>query len=590
MDLKKKNIIIIAAGLLLAGVIAYIAVRTLGTPAAAGLYYKAESRNFERIAHWMEQQHDAFTESQKPYMDKNHRLRTELTASVGSGGKAFGLAADGRMMELIEKCKLVADTRRQPQTGVSQTDLSLLLQKVPFIDAKIHSDKETIYFTVPVLMPGKYFSADIGRLDEVYDKFSIPIKPKKLVNSADIAGNIEFKAETFRNSAGKLGDIVKKYVTADKVKYGQDKDVTVSGQAFRGREVLVSLDEEAATAMLHELADVISQDDALLSYTYGNFTRLSTLADDAGLFGFLSFMDETGAAAMNKFEEELLKGLNVREDRERFSKSLKETIGGYRLKNGLQMALVIDRDENILERKLSLDVQSISGDKGFVLDIGTGSTNNSFDDPRNRYADVVITAKPAADASQADAAEEGGNGADGVTELHIRPEFTKTGVQGGKGSLDISLAFTPQGGAGTGIDVKLDITGGRDELTLKKNTSVKFQANITGETGDGTLEGEWSESAWENKKFDSRNSTAELSFSADLPFLGISNFSGVLNIASEDRFGTEPVTLPDISQSEVTALDDVTKSDIDRIEMEILASFGTFYLSNKAIFDAFLGQ
>lgn len=37
-------------------------------------------------------------------------------------------------------------------------------------------------------------------------------------------------------------------------------------------------------------------------------------------------------------------------------------------------------------------------------------------------------------------------------------------------------------------------------------------------------------------------------------------------------------------------LNAATQQDLDKIEMEIMASFGAFYLNNKPIFDAILGQ
>ena len=76
---------------------------------------------------------------------------------------------------------------------------------------------------------------------------------------------------------------------------------------------------------------------------------------------------------------------------------------------------------------------------------------------------------------------------------------------------------------------------------------------------------------------------------ADLPFLGISGFSAAMDIADEDVFGIEEFSLPDFGESAVMDLYAASDEDIDMLEIEIMASFGTFYLENRYIFDALLG-
>jgi len=571
---RKSNnrYLLIAAGALAVIAVIVFAIRFFRSEPAEALYLRAEKNSFDKSVKWVEENYKAFMEEQAPYLQQTHRRRIEITAQIGPGGEAFGITDMGVISDLIEKSKLVVDMRKQPGENNSLTNVSLLLEKVPFIDAEIFTDWRKLYFSVPVLLPGKYFSAELDHLEEVYDKFSIPIQPKKLVSAAAIAEVLDFDAAAFKASAGKLGSAAEKYFTKDTVKYGQEKELLISGEAVRGREVLISLDEGSATALLHELAGLVAQEDPLLQYTYGNIARLSSLSEEAGLFRLFEYLDETGAAAMNEIERNLLEGLRVKNDLETFRKELKDTLSGYSVKDGLQMTTVIDNDGNILDRKLVLNLQSTKGTGGFVVDISSGCSNTVFEDARNRFADIIVS-----DDSR-------------TMELHIRPDFKKAEGKETGGSLTAECAVTPEGGDRTGVLLEMELSSKPDELTLKTNRNMDFRVKFFGDIGEGTIEGEWNNASWQNKKLNSKNNTSQIRFMADLPFLGIHSFSGVLNLAGEDRFAIEPFSLPDVRQSGIMDLNAATQKDLDRIEMEIMASFGAFYLNNKQIFDAFLGQ
>lgn len=571
---RKSNYrnLFLAVGTLAVIAIIVFAIRFFLPESADALYLRAEKNSFEKIVKWVEESYTDYMEEQTPYLQEAHRRRIEITAQIGPGGEALGSTDMGMLSDLIEKSKIVVDMKKQPVENNSLTNVSLLLEKVPFLDAELFTDRQKLYFSVPVLLPGKYFSAELDRIEEVYNKFSVPIQPKKLVTGAVIAETLEFDAAAFKASAGKLGSVAEKYFTKDTVKYGQEKELLISGETVRGREVLISLDEESATALFHELTDLIAQEDALLQYTYGNIARLSSLSEEAGLFRLFEYLDETGAAAMNELERSLLERLKVKKDPEAFRKALRDIPRGYRVKDGLQMTTVIDNNGNILDRKLVLGLQSTKGTGGFALDISSGCSNTVFEDARNRFADIIVS-----DDS-------------GIMELHIKPDFKKAVGNETGGSITVECAITPEGGDRTGIRLKLELSSKPDELTLKTNRNMGFRAEFFGDIGEGTLEGEWNKEFWQNKKLNSRNNTSEIRFKVDLPFLGIRTFSGALNLAEEDRFSIEPFTLPDVQQSSIMDLNAATQEDLDRVEMEIMASFGVFYLNNKQIFDAFLGQ
>ncbi len=571
----------IIAGVLLAAAGIIIAIKLfLGTDARE-FYFKAESRNFEKYSQWINENYTSFREKQMPYTETAYRRRKEFTVELKSGGNLFGLKDADRLFDLINRSKLVVDTKRQPQEDRTISKLALLIEKAPFIDAEVFSKAGTLYLTVPLLLPDKYFSAKLDKIDEVYDKFSIPIRPKRLINETDIAQTLKFEASTFDEAAKKLGAVFTKLISEDAVRYGQDRELTISGQTVKGREVLVSLDEPSATALLGQLGAFIATDESLLSYTYGNFTDISMMLEDAGLFRLFEFLNQSGTVVFNENGRDLVNSLNVRKDLESARKYLKETISGYVLEDGLEMTVVIDKAGNILDRKLTLDLTAPEGSKSCKLFINTGSSSTVFDDFRNRFIKITVE-EPGASINA--------NTSGKTIELQVVSVFAKPEGTDTQGNIDISYAVAEQGVSKFGTDISLDISGKTDNLTLKRNNAVKYKVKIYGEAGEDKLEGELSSVSWENKKLNTSNSTVKFSVHANLPTFGIDAMSAVINVAGEDRLGIEPFTLPEVPQSDVADLNAATDKDLDRIEMEMMASFGTFYITNKPVFDAILGQ
>lgn len=587
MDLRKNTKrLYISIVVLVAVLIVFLVIKLLLPKNAVDFYINAEKRNLDRIIQWADERYTGFIEKQMPYMEETHRRRVEITANLESGGEAFGLGQTDQLSGILKKCKLIVDTKKQPREGNSLSNLSLLVERAPFIDAELFSDKQALYATVPVLTPGKYFSARLDQLDEVYDKYSIPIKPKKLVSAVEIAQALEFDGAVIRNSIEKLSNIAAKYLTKNTVKYSGNREILISGEKLNGREVLVSLDEALATALLYELADSIVDDGALIRYTYGNYANLSSLANDMGLFRLFEYMDETGTVLLNESEKALVDSLSKEKHVEDLERAFKETIRKYIIKDGFNMTLLIDNDGNILLRNVILELVNEEDNNSLILDIGTGSSSTVFEDARNRALNLVLTEKTA-DSNM-------GNGNNGETmkvrELHILPVFEKVKGAGTKGSVAIEYAYSSPGEERVGFDLDIDISSVQDELTLKWNKKIGFDARVFMDTGFGNLQGELINSTWENNKLKSRNSTSEIRINVDMPFIGVHDFSVGINLAGEDRFAIEPFTLPDVQSSAVTDLNEATQEDLDKIKTEIMASFGSFYFSNKPLFDAFLGQ
>lgn len=575
---SRKSVIIISLCIIFAAVLAYIIYSAVSRKSTTEIYLDAESKNFERIVNKIEGYYASFVEKQKPYMEGPNRSRTEITADIKGAEELLGLKNAGQVSGIINRAKLIIDTRTQPQKGISAAEASLLLERTPFLNAELYSDGRTIWFAVPEIMPGRYFSTQRDRLGDLYDRFSIPVKPMDTISGPKIAKSLVFDREPLMASAKKLGDIFTGYFTDETVTLKGKLDFAAGEKTFEGLEFHIYLNEERASSLFRELFTAVSEDEVLLKHVYGNYANMTALLDDAGLFRLFGYLDDTGTMTLSDYERKIVDRLSESKDIDAFGSRLKQLAADYRLKDGLIMKVVIDKDGNILAREIMLDISNIKGGTSYKLDIFTACSNEVLDDIRNRKVSITLV--------------EYGGEENRTTELSVVPVFEKTDGAGAdtRGKIDIMYAVTGANGIRNQMDIGLDISGGLDQKTQRRNRTIKIDAKITGETGDGSVSGTLSNMSWSNKKQKTTNSVTSIDISADLPFLNINDFSARLDIKDEDSFDIGDFPLPDMGRENVMDLGTASDEDLNRLEMEVMASFGAFYLNNKYIFDAFFGQ
>lgn len=568
----KKLILIITVAIIIAAVV-YTAWSVLTRKSTEELYLDAEKKLFGEMADNIGKQYASLKEKYKPYMEEAYSTRTELSLKIAGGLESFGFDDSGAVTGILDKSKLIVKTKTHPVKGISITEADLLLERAPFLNARLFSDPQTIWLSVPDFLPDRYFSVKRDDLEGLYDKFSIPVKPLKLISGRELAANLSFELSTFRNSAEKLADIYSGYLQGGAVADNGQKTINFGGGMAGGREVLVRLDEENATSLLRELLTAIANDDGLLLYTYGNFASISGLLDDAGLFRLFGFMDETGAMVLSDYEREILKKLNTGGDMEEFRGNLLKAAASYRLRDGIKMSVLLDKSGNIVYREVSLDFLNTEGGASFRADIAMGNGTAGY-----KHVGIAFREYDPGSAEEIRR----------TTELSIRSAAEESKSSQKEGRIDIDYAIT-EGSERSEIDIGIDISDRTDEKTLKRLSNIRLEADISGDVGEGNIIAVIDNASWSNRKLNKSNRTTEITLDADLPFLGISGFSATMSIAVEDSFGIEDFSLPDPDESAVMDLYTASGEDLDKLEKDIMASFGSFYLNNKYIFDALLG-
>lgn len=580
--LKKRKVVLIISVIILAAAATFATVYLISAAKPArDFYFKAESKSFKLYTDWIKKNYGDFLENQKPYLTSDYKRRTELTAEIGSSsGKPFGVDNAQGIFDVLKRCKLIVDTKRSPAKKTSLTDISLLLEKTPFADAAAFRKDRQLYFTVPVLTPDGYYTLDLDRINEVYDRFGIPVKPQRLVNSIDIAETVKFDGNELDKSAAQLGEFISGIIKAGDVSYGNNAELTLSGIKAKGREVLVRLDDKKSKELFKGLAQRYTADKSLVGLTYGNASAVSKLLDQAGLFRLFEYLDKSGTVALNESEKKLLTSLNISNESGDFAITLMDTMGSLDFPDGISMKLVIDKSGNILDRMLDTVVSDTRSNKSFKVGIHTGCSSLIIDDCRNRFMEVSI-----------DNSDVAGKNSHQVFQL--TSAFTPPDAKADEsGNIKVSFSNEVDGTLRTSTAVVLDLTGSTDPLSLKKKGICKYSIEMKygGMDKGNVLSGEVNTDSWSNKKQKTRNWTSDITLNADMPSFGVEGFTAVLKLAREDRLGIEPFELPAVNTAGTVNLNTATDEELGRVQEEILASFGVFYMTNKPIIDAILGK
>ena len=583
---NRKLILISVCVVVILGIAALLAVH-FGFMAKSPrqFYLESESKNVKRYSDQIKQVYNDFYTYQKPYMDSRYKDRLELTADLQSGEeKPFGLSNAKDIFDIIRKCKLVVDSNNDPNAKKSLTKLSLLLESAPMLDAEVYTNNRQMGVTIPVFLPDKYFMVNLDKLDEVYDRLEsrynlLPLKPKRVLKKVDIAKAISFSNEEFDGVIKDYGSFVAGLIDESDVKYGKNVTVKVGNEDREGREVVVSLSSEKTKKLLQGIADKISSDDTLLKLTYGNYSDVIKLVDEAGIFQLFEVLDQKGYLKLNKTLKSYMENVDVKKDLDKFKASIKDYGNSAVISDGLKMTLVIDKSGAILDRKTDISYSKSSGEKT-AIDIHTGTNDVKNDDFKNGFCEIALSSTDT-------------NGQKQAVLWSFNSDITPSGTGSDKkGKIEITNSNKVNDKEEFSAQIKLDLDKKQDPATLKDNSTVKYDIGFKGGESAATdrFNGEIDTVSWKNNKTKTRDANTTLLINADLPSYNLKNTSLKLDLKKEDRLEIPEFSLPEVQPANEVDLNNISDAGLLKVENEMLSSFGTFYLQNKPMMDAIFAK
>lgn len=582
---KKRLVLIIAAVAAVTAVLASAAFLMFSNKSPRSTYLEAESKSFKKYSGQLLKSYEAFYEEQKPYMDSRFKNRLEITADISSASqRPFGLENAQNIIQLIKKSKLIVDSGSSPENSSSLTNLSFLIDRTPIIDVSAYTKDNQLALSVPVLFPGRYFTVGIDKLDNLYDmlqkRYGIPdFRPKRITRKTDVARVLKLGKEDVDKAAADCGALISGLIDEKDVSFGNSIKLKLDNKDIEGREINVVLGTEKTSVLIRELCERVAGSDLLLGLTYGNYTDIATLYNEAGLFKVFDLLEGLGVMELNDVLKDVLKGINVRKDVDGFRKKLLKLPDVIKPSEGLKVKLVVDKEGNILKRDVEFSYTRDNGGKEkLLLKSGTNSVkHDGFDTAFFGIETQKI----------------GNAGISSSAAWDINANVVPTGRRDDrKGRFDASYRLGQEGREAYSAMLGTDLDISTDETTMKKNSITKYTLEFfdKGMKLSDKFNGEINVVSWSNSKLKTRNSGTTITINANLPSLDIKDSVLKFDIKREDKFDIEAFKAPQISSSSVTSLGDLADRDLDRLEMDIIRAFGSFYLKNKSLVDGLFGR
>jgi len=578
-----KKAIIIAACLILLAVLAVAAYCFLSEKSPKQLYIDVERSNYKKYSEQIKKLYNSFISGQKPYMDSRYRSRLELTTEMDSeSSEIFGIQNVYGIIDAINKSKLVTDVKTDPSTDESFVQMELLVDKAPLFDVEAFVRGRQLGFTAPLFLPGRYFLIDMEKADEVYDRFNIPIRPKRFLRKVDIAKALQFNESKLDAMEEEYGNLISDLIEDEDVKYGDTTVFKTGNDEIKARELIVKLDSSKTGVVFNSILEKAVEDEQLVDLIFGNYNRLVDLVDETGFFQAYDFLEDIGIIELNDFFKDIIKAIRTKTGTDYLRSKIKEFCESSKYPDGFEMRLIIDNSGNILDRKIHVSYKTGKSDS--IYSVNLQSTSNSLDN-KNIFDDKFIKL-------EFTETETSGRELAKILEINTNTN-TKPGSKSeekGK-TVEVTILNMDDETEKNAIRASLDIYKTTDKLTLKDTQTIKYDIKVSAddETLVDSFNGEISSEKSRNDKFNTVNTNTDIKFNTRLTSFGLKDISFRFKLAGEDRFGIDPFELPDYQSGKVIDLNRATDDELSGVQKEILASFGAFYIENKSLIDGIMG-
>jgi hypothetical protein len=455
------------------------------------IYLETEARELSKITTAVDKGRDPFVFS--PYFTPNYPTRslTEITASVSGTAEDDPMTA--MIAELLKNSKVIVDSSSDPITQKNYLQLKVNSNNAEVLGIEAFVDKDRIGGKIPAIYD-KYLYIDYKDRERFKERFGIEL-PSNL--------HSEFEHQNlFQLNKAEVELILSKYakIYADNLK---DNQVVMSDGVFRNgttninaKIMTISFTNTQLDTLIEQVADTVANDNQLLDLIYQKYQSFSNLNMSMGYI-------PPGEVPLTKAE--------VKQAIRDFCSQLKTTVKNTSVPEGLTMALYVDSQQNILERKVNFGKNNID-----LRNWTVGSKTNSA---------VVF------------------NGY--ILNSAVMFETNELQQNGKTVSKDLKFKVTESNGANT-IDFDSSYANSLDGSTQDLNAQFRVITNSTGQPEEISVK--YLSKGKTDLKTKAVVSNANLSFEMKTPSLGINNTTVSFNI-KQSVDCIKNVTLPNL-QSE----------------------------------------
>ena len=258
--------------------------------------------------------------------------QTEFKVSGGfTQESAVGDPDYDMFQELLSSSSIEAKVQQDPTKEQAHYELALNIENEKAIDAELYQSKNQLGFKVPALYDKfLYFNHDqFGKLMRKMDPYYTG--PEKLELSNLELRDLKLTEEESEYLSDRYTGYVLDALKDENFELKKDVNFEFKGEEMKLRSVTLSLDEKEVKAFLNGFIDQLIKDDKLHSIL---IKRIEIVADAAAV------AEETEQFDKKEMKEEMVDSL----------KEMKEDLDEISFPDGFKSTLLIDKDEQIVDR------------------------------------------------------------------------------------------------------------------------------------------------------------------------------------------------------------------------------------------------
>ncbi|MFJ7511207.1 hypothetical protein ACIQW7_17290 [Peribacillus simplex] len=320
------------------------------------LYLLSEYKTYQKSKEgWVEEYGDKM-EFQEKMMKKPSSSEMTLSGNIDMDSISNDPSLE-MFQELLNKATITAKTERDPISNQSYYNLALNVEKEKAMDVEMLQTKDRLGLKVPFLYE-KFFYVNFDEYGEFMQMIDPSYTGPETLDASDLEWqdlNITEKEQEYiqkRYGAFLLGNLEDKNFTMKKgVEYKHE------GETIKVREVTLKLSSSETKNLVNDFMDHLIKDEKLQS-------MIVTRAQKVSKTGTVT--KEIGSSDANGLKRQLVDGL----------KDAKKEMKGIHFSKGFSSTLLIDKDEQIIDRKITT---AFGGSKN-QLNMELRSKNVSYGD------------------------------------------------------------------------------------------------------------------------------------------------------------------------------------------------------------------
>lgn len=297
------------------------------------LYLLSEYKTYQKSKEgWVDKYGDKM-EFQEKMMKKPSSSELTLSGNI----EMDSLSTDPKLemfQELLNKATLTAKTEQVPKSNQSYYNLALNVEKEKEMDVEIFQTEDQLGLKVPFLYE-KFFYLNLDEYGEFMQMIDPSYSGPETLEASDLEWqdlNLTEKEQEYiqkRYGAFLLGNLEDKNFTMKKgVEYEHE------GETIKVREVTLKLSSSETKNLVNDFMDHLIKDEKLHS-------MIVTRAQKVSKTGAVT--KEIGSPDANGLKRQLVDGL----------KDARKEMKGIHFSKGFSSTLLIDKDEQIIDRKVT---------------------------------------------------------------------------------------------------------------------------------------------------------------------------------------------------------------------------------------------